>query len=46
MIVSEPLVNVLAVIFVNVVVVPDPTFIIRLEVPAAVSVKRSVSPVS
>ena len=25
---------------------PDPTLIIRLEVPAAVSVKRSVSPVN
>ena len=45
--VSVPLVKELAaVMFVNVVVVPEPTLTIRLEVPATVSVRESVSAVS
>ena len=44
--VSVPLVNELAVRAANVAVVPDPTLIMRLEVPAAVSVSEKVSAVS
>ena len=44
--VSEPLVKVLAVKFKNEAVVPDPTLIIKLDVPAAISDKRSVSSVN
>ena len=45
--VSVPLVKELAaVIFVNVAAVPEPILIIRLEVPATVSVRESVSAVS
>ena len=44
--VSVPLVNELAVRAAKVAVVPDPTLIIRFDVPVAVSVKESVSVVS
>ena len=44
--VNIALVNELAVIFANVVVVPDPTLIMSADVPAAVSVRESVSAVS
>ena len=44
--VSEPLVNVLALRLVKDAVVPEPTLIIRLDVPADVSVKSTVSPVN
>ena len=47
LIVSEPLEKPLpADIFVKVAVVPDATLIIRLDVPEAVSVRESVSPVN
>ena len=45
-IVSEPLVKVLAVMLAKVAVVPEATLIIRLEVPEAVSVRDRVSPVN
>ena len=44
--VSAPLANVLAVIPVKLAVPPDPILIIKFEVPAAVSVRESVSAVS
>ena len=45
--VSVPLVKELAaVMFVNVAVSPEPTLMIRLDVPAAVSLRDSVSPVN
>ena len=45
-IVSVPLVKVLAVKAAKVDVVPDPTLIMRFDVPATVSVRDSVSAVS
>ena len=44
--VSVPLVNELAVRAANVAVVPDPTLIMRFDVPATVSVRESVSAVN
>ena len=45
-IVSDPLVKLVAVILVKLAVSPESKFIIRLDVPAAVSLNESVSPVN